>query len=156
VESSPSASKDTVFVGSADGSLYALYATTGVLKWKAEVGDSVKSSPTVAGGHVFVGASTQRGGQVTALNEQTGQRQWFFRTDGWVTGKVGARASAPSTSGALVARWGHRMPPPYGICLSFHPRRFRFQAAATRPSKPDNDASPSTYQEGVGARRGSH
>lgn len=91
MESSPSASKDTVFVGSADGSLYALYATTGVLKWKAEVGDSVKSSPTVAGGHVFVGASTQRGGQVTALNEQTGQRQWFFRTDGWVTGKVRAR-----------------------------------------------------------------
>ena len=93
-------------MGSADGWLYALYATTGVLKWKAEVGDSVKSSPTVAGGHVFVGASTQKGGQVTALNEQTGQRQWFFRTEGWVTGKVRCHATAHVAVGCLPAGSG--------------------------------------------------
>jgi outer membrane protein assembly factor BamB len=42
-----------VYVGSADGSLYALDAVSGAVIWTASTGSFVDSSPTVANGVVY-------------------------------------------------------------------------------------------------------
>ena len=56
VDSSPVVANDVVYVGSADGHLYALDAGTGNRLWRYETGSGVESSPTVANGVVYVGS----------------------------------------------------------------------------------------------------
>jgi hypothetical protein len=45
-----------VYVGSADGNLYALNARTGARLWNYTTGSYIASSPTVANGVVYVGS----------------------------------------------------------------------------------------------------
>lgn len=59
-----------------------VYNTTGIqgpaeLKWKFETKDGIYSSPTVAGGIVYVGS---RDGNFYALDSKTGQEKWRFET----------------------------------------------------------------------------
>ena len=56
VSSSPRLAGDLVLVGSEDGAVYALQATTGELQWRVQTGGKVTSSPAVASGIVFVGS----------------------------------------------------------------------------------------------------
>src|SRR6476661_282230 len=53
VYSSPAAADGAVFVGSADGNLYAVDAAAGTLKWKFATRGRVVSSPAVAAGVVY-------------------------------------------------------------------------------------------------------
>ncbi len=46
-----------LYIGSEDGTLYALDATTGILKWSYTTGSYIYSSPAVADGVVYVGSS---------------------------------------------------------------------------------------------------
>jgi outer membrane protein assembly factor BamB len=78
VRGSPAVVGDAVLIGSGDGNLYALEASTGREKWRADLGDAVASAPAVAGGGVFV-ASRER--KVTALDLATGRVRWRFQTD---------------------------------------------------------------------------
>jgi outer membrane protein assembly factor BamB len=50
-------------------------------RWTVETGGSVYSSPTVVNGTVYVGSD---GGNVSALDAQTGERAWRFETGGAV------------------------------------------------------------------------
>ncbi len=79
VWSSPAVADGVVFVGSYDGILYALNASTGAKIWQRRTGGPIWSSPAVAGGVVFVGSDD---GNLYALNAATGAKLWRFATGG--------------------------------------------------------------------------
>jgi len=57
ISSSPAVVGGVVYVGSADGNVYALDATSGAKKWAYRTGSPIDPSPAVAGGVVYVGSS---------------------------------------------------------------------------------------------------
>ena len=57
VYSSPAVANGVVYVGSDDGNVYALNASTGAKLWSYTTGSYVDSSPAVANGVVYVGSS---------------------------------------------------------------------------------------------------
>jgi hypothetical protein len=67
IDSSPAVAGDAVFVGSDDGRLYALDATTGAERWRFEVGGEVYASPAVVGSVLFIGSTN---GDVVAIRNQ--------------------------------------------------------------------------------------
>jgi PKD repeat protein len=85
VFSSPAVADGKIFVGSADGNVYALNETTGDKIWDYTTGDWVFSSPAVSDGKVFVGSWDKN---VYALNETTGDKIWNYTTGYVATGYV--------------------------------------------------------------------
>jgi len=79
VVSSPAVADNVVYVGSNDGNVYALNATTGAFIWNYTTGNSVFSSAAVADGIVYVGSND---GNVYALNATTGIQVWVYTTGG--------------------------------------------------------------------------
>jgi outer membrane protein assembly factor BamB len=76
--SSPAVANGILYIGSANGNLYALNATDGIKLWNYSTGGSVASSPAVANGIVYVGSL---GGGFYALNATNGEKIWSFTTD---------------------------------------------------------------------------
>jgi outer membrane protein assembly factor BamB len=56
-----------VYVGSWDGKLYALSASTGAKLWSATIGGKVDSSPIVANGAVYIGTHVNKVWAVSAF-----------------------------------------------------------------------------------------
>ena len=81
VDSSPAVADGKVYVGSWDGNVYALNASTGAYLWNYTTGGVVDSSPAVVGGKVFVGSDDQ---YVYALNASTGVLVWSYLAGGAV------------------------------------------------------------------------
>jgi eukaryotic-like serine/threonine-protein kinase len=77
--SSPAIVNGTAYIGSFDGSLYAVDAERGAVKWKFETEGSVPSSPAVAGGLVYFGSYD---GNFYAVDSATGKKRWSFQTEG--------------------------------------------------------------------------
>jgi outer membrane protein assembly factor BamB len=81
IYSSPAVVNDKVYVGSDDGYVYALNATTttpnGVLIWRYKTGGAVRSSPTVVDGQVFIGSDD---GCIYSLNATNGELIWKYNT----------------------------------------------------------------------------
>lgn len=71
----------TVYVGSADGKLYALDAASGAEKWKFETKGIVRSTPAIAGGLVVFGSND---GSIYAVNMR-GELAWKKATGEAVT-----------------------------------------------------------------------
>jgi outer membrane protein assembly factor BamB len=71
--SSPNIVDGKLYVGSADGALYALNAETGSIIWRKQTGGSVTESPVVVNGAVYFGSND---GFVYALNADTGREIW--------------------------------------------------------------------------------
>jgi eukaryotic-like serine/threonine-protein kinase len=65
--------------GSAHGSVYALDASTGAVRWRVHDSTHAYSAPAVVDGVIYVG-STER--YVYALDAITGAVRWRFQTDG--------------------------------------------------------------------------
>jgi outer membrane protein assembly factor BamB len=65
-----------VYAGSAEGSLYALEATTGTMIWSVAVGSLGASSPAVANGVVYAGTED---GMLIAVDAATGDVLWSYR-----------------------------------------------------------------------------
>lgn len=82
VESSPAIAEGAVYIGSRDGSVYALDAGSGALKWRFATGGPVDSSPAVAGNRVVIGS---RDGNIYCLDRSTGRKVWNTKTGGWVS-----------------------------------------------------------------------
>ena len=74
---SPAVAGGVVYVGSGDGTLYALDRATGAVRWRVDAGSAIASSPAVGGGLVFVGT---RDGRFLALDAAGGARRWEIRT----------------------------------------------------------------------------
>ncbi len=79
VISSPAVVNGVAYVGSTDGNLYAIDASTGALKWKFETKSWEVSSPAVASGVVYF---LSYDGHLYALDAATGQVRWKFATGG--------------------------------------------------------------------------
>jgi outer membrane protein assembly factor BamB len=99
----------TVYIGSDNGTVYALDAVTGSLRWARTTADSVDSSPAVAGGTVYVyGVDGNDDGTVYALDAATGHLRWAYTTVG-VPGSIGgccttlgAMETSPAATGGTV------------------------------------------------------
>ncbi len=66
-----------VYVGSNNGSLYALNAANGAVVWSYNTGGIISSSPTVADGAVYIGTIPNgTASAMFALNAATGQEIW--------------------------------------------------------------------------------
>ncbi|HML03696.1 MAG TPA: PQQ-binding-like beta-propeller repeat protein [Candidatus Bathyarchaeia archaeon] len=96
VYTSPAVAYGTVFVGSYDGNIYALNASTGAFMWRYTT-DGGPADPAVSDGVVFVGSGE---GYVYALNASTGSLIWIFATSG--AGGVNVVLTAPTVTGGLV------------------------------------------------------
>jgi hypothetical protein len=92
VASSPAVADGIVYVGSLDGKVYALNATTGALVWNFTTGWEVFSSPAIASGVVYVGSED---GNVYALGAVTGALVWNYTTGAGVY-------SSPAVAGGVV------------------------------------------------------
>jgi outer membrane protein assembly factor BamB len=77
VISSPAVANGAVYVGSGDGSLYALDLATGARRWRYEAGSAVTSSPAVGGGLIFAAA---RDRSIFAVDATSGVRRWRIVT----------------------------------------------------------------------------
>jgi outer membrane protein assembly factor BamB len=66
-----------VFIGSADGNLYAFDRATGRVIWKHAAGSPVNGSPAI-GGRLVVAATAD--GIIFAVDRETGRRHWTVRT----------------------------------------------------------------------------
>lgn len=85
--SSPTVVDETVFVGSTDGNLYALNAGDGSIRWTYDTDGFLDTSPTVAGGAVFItGSLFGSEDVVTALDTSDGSVRWEFEAKDKVRG----------------------------------------------------------------------
>ena len=75
--SSPAVVDGVVYAGSGDGSVYALDARTGTLRWRFRTRDVVHTSPAVANGVVYAGSFDR---SLYALDARTGALRWRFAT----------------------------------------------------------------------------
>jgi eukaryotic-like serine/threonine-protein kinase len=78
MQSSPCVDSGVVYVGSGDGSLYAVHARTGILLWKTATGDIIRSSPCVYQSTVYVGSND---GYIYAFNKSDGSIVWKYNTE---------------------------------------------------------------------------
>lgn len=92
VSSSPAVANGVVYVGSGDGNVYALKASTGTKFWSYATSGAVASSPAVANGRVYVASSN---GNVYALKASTGALLWSYTIGGLVT-------SSPAVANGVV------------------------------------------------------
>jgi outer membrane protein assembly factor BamB len=93
VPSSPAVVDGIVYVGSDDGNVYAINATTGAKVWSFSTGGEVQSSPAVVNGRVYVGSNN---GFLYALNASTGAMYWSFETT------AGDPVASPVVQGGVV------------------------------------------------------
>jgi eukaryotic-like serine/threonine-protein kinase len=107
VISSPLVVGDAAYVGSADGSLYAIDRATGTQRWKFDTRGPVNSSPAYHDGTVYVGSVD---GNVYAVDAASGAAKWTFETKGE------RRFTAPGIHGAIPRT--ERMPDPFDVFLS--------------------------------------
>lgn len=99
VRSTPAVYGGTVFVGSNDGSLYAVDEATGAQKWTFKTGGEVSSSPAVSDGLVYIQSGD---GKLYAVDAQSGKERWRFS----------AGKELPFRNGVMPVEAG---PPGYGL-----------------------------------------
>jgi len=75
ITASPKFVDDTVYFGSWDGNIYALYPTNGDVKWSYETGWGIDSTPDVSDGMVLVGSLDNN---FYALDANNGKLEWHF------------------------------------------------------------------------------
>lgn len=71
----------TLYIGSADGKLYALNAKEWGIKWVFDAGSSIRFSAVVWGNRVYFNT---RDNKLYALDAKTGNMLWEFETKGWM------------------------------------------------------------------------
>jgi len=76
---SPTVTGGVVYVGSDDGNVYAIDASSGTQKWKFAAKSRVPSTPAVFAGTVYF---TAYDGNLYALDSGSGQVKWKFHTGG--------------------------------------------------------------------------
>jgi eukaryotic-like serine/threonine-protein kinase len=104
---SPAVSDGVLYVGSTDGSLYALSSADGSLRWKFATRGPIPSSPAVAHGAAYFGSVD---GNIYAVDVATGKERWHFATKGE------RRFTAPGIHGAIPST--ERMPDPFDVFMS--------------------------------------
>jgi outer membrane protein assembly factor BamB len=129
----PVTGTSTVYVSGARD-LYALNAATGAVIWKTQIGPSTPanttsyynwSSPTVVGGHIYVGLASNcdnpliRGG-VVELSQHTGKvlNTWYTVPTGSIGGSIWSTVAAAHNGSDLWVSTGNECDPTINKCLS--------------------------------------
>jgi outer membrane protein assembly factor BamB len=107
VVSSPAVADGLVYIGSADGKMYAIDRDTGLVRWKFATKGRVVSSPAVVGGAVYF---TSYDSDLYALDAATGKLKWKYQTVGE------HRFEAQHLHGSQPA--AEVMPDPFDVYLS--------------------------------------
>ena len=107
VISSPAIASGVVYVGSNDGTLYAIDQQSGTQKWKFPTAARITSSPAVADGLVYFSSYD---GNFYAVDTATGKQRWKFRNAGE------HRYAATHLHGSVPE--GETMPDPFDFYLS--------------------------------------
>ncbi len=111
LQSSPIALEGKVYVGSADGNVYAVVAETGRIVWSVKTGQKVRATPAAEDGTVYVGSWD---GTVYALDASSGEMRWKTAIGGQiqstaaVTGGLVYTGSRKASVVALDARTGQK------------------------------------------------
>ena len=92
MNSSPAVANGIVYIGSGDGNIYMLNATTGAKVWSAATGIVYGSSPAVANGIVYI--SSTRG--LFVRNATTGAKVWSANIGNYVVD------SSPAVANGIV------------------------------------------------------
>jgi outer membrane protein assembly factor BamB len=93
IESSAAIVDGAVYVGSMDGSLYAIDLATGKVRWQYQTAGPVgESSPCVHGGVAYIG---DLGGVLHAVDIVTGKARWTFKAEDEIK-------SSPNWAGSRV------------------------------------------------------
>ena len=89
------ANGSAVYVGSLDGTLYALNTTNGAVLWSNQLGGSIYSSPAISAsdGTIYVGTWYPSSYGLFAINPATHATNWFFETDDPNSGQTGIDSS---------------------------------------------------------------
>ncbi len=77
IDSSPAVVNGVVYVGSDDGTLYAIDAASRKQKWAYQTGDRIDSSPAVVNGVVYVGSFDDT---LYAIDAASGTKKWAYQT----------------------------------------------------------------------------
>lgn len=77
----PAVVDGVAYVGSDDGSLYALAADSGEVLWSFDTGEVVRSIPVVVDGSVYFGSNDNH---VYVLDAAKGEELWHYDTGDWV------------------------------------------------------------------------
>ncbi len=102
VWSSPAIVDGSLYVGSRDGNVYCLNASTGAPLWNYQTGTVIEfSSPAVADSRVYIGADS---GNVYCLNTSTGMPLWSSFVGGTVRS-----SPAVTDDRVFVGAWDHRI-----------------------------------------------
>ncbi len=78
---SPVIANGILYIGSADGKLYALNAKEWGIKWVFDAGSSIRFSAVVWGNRVYCNT---RDNKIYALDAKTGDMLWEYETKGWM------------------------------------------------------------------------
>lgn len=81
ISASPVIANGILYIGSADGKLYALNAKEWEIKWVFNAKSAVRYSAAVWGGRVYF---STRDNMFYALDAKTGDLLWEFKTKGWM------------------------------------------------------------------------
>jgi outer membrane protein assembly factor BamB len=98
-QSSPTFLDGVVYVGSADGHIYAAEATTGKVLWKFKTEGRVRTSPALANGVLYCGSMD---GNLYAIDAKSGQLKWKFKTAGNSFFPRGDVQSSPAVADGMV------------------------------------------------------
>jgi outer membrane protein assembly factor BamB len=98
--SSPNLWNGAVFFGSGDGTITALDAASGALKWTFKAGDTVHASPAIVDGVLYLGSWDS---YFYALDAASGKELWRFKTgeDPKIHNQVGIQSSAAVADGIV-------------------------------------------------------
>ena len=107
VISSPLVVGEVIYVGSTDGSLYAVNRSDGTQRWTFDSKGPISTSPAFHDGLVYISSLD---GLVYAIDAATGQSRWTFATKGE------RRFTAPGIHGAIPRT--ERMPDPFDVFTS--------------------------------------
>jgi eukaryotic-like serine/threonine-protein kinase len=99
VRSSPVIAGSTIYIGSGDGNVYAIDATTGAVRWRHATGAAVASTPAVSAGLVLVNGND---GRVRAVRATDGRLAWSAATGSPVPLKWGHESGEIYTSSPAV------------------------------------------------------
>ncbi len=89
--SSPLNRGGVIYVGSANGVLYAIYEEIGLVRWQFETEGPIRSTPVTDGRNVYFGSWD---GHVYAIDAVEGTLSWRFDTGGIVQGSPATGAGA--------------------------------------------------------------
>jgi outer membrane protein assembly factor BamB len=92
VDGSPVAAGGLVYIGDDSGTLYALDAGTGQVRWSVNLHGQIDSRPCVAGGTVYIGNDADR---FYAINAATGAVRWMQTVPGGID-------SSPTVAAGIV------------------------------------------------------